>query len=95
MDKLFPSDEYTNRDTWRMYLPHALEILRREESQEVKERYTLLSKVGKCILADGRAKEAIILFGAVCAWNESHYNEEHPDRLESQHTLAQAYQYNS
>ncbi|KAJ5289228.1 hypothetical protein N7478_002258 [Penicillium angulare] len=94
MDKRFPSDEYTNRDTWRIYLPHALEILRREESQDMGERYTLLSKVGKCILADGRAKEAVTILGNVCAWNESHYDEEQCDRLASQHELARAYQSN-
>ncbi|KAJ5330355.1 hypothetical protein N7476_000138 [Penicillium atrosanguineum] len=94
MDKCFPSDEYTNRETWRMYLPHALEILRREESKDTSERYSLLSKVGNCVLADGRAKEAVAFFGDVCAWNESHYNEEHPDRLASQHDLAGAYRSN-
>ncbi|KAJ6063491.1 uncharacterized protein N7446_007611 [Penicillium canescens] len=94
IDKLFPSDEYTNRDTWRMYLPHALEILRREESQDVSEKYSLLSKVGNCVLADGRAKEAVTFFRNVCAWNESHYDEEHPSRLVSQHVLAGAYQSN-
>ncbi|KAJ5881757.1 uncharacterized protein N7529_000429 [Penicillium soppii] len=94
MDKRFPSDEYKHRDTWRIYLPHALEILRREESQDLSERYTLLSKVGKCLLADGRAKEAVSIFGNVCAWNESHYDEEHPSRLASQHELAGAYESN-
>ncbi|KAJ5148261.1 hypothetical protein N7526_001613 [Penicillium atrosanguineum] len=54
----------------------------------------LLSKVGNCVLADGRAKEAVAFFGDVCAWNESHYNEEHPDRLASQHDLAGAYRSN-
>jgi tetratricopeptide (TPR) repeat protein len=91
MDKRFPSDEYTNRDTWRMYLPHALEILRREESQDMSERYSLLSKVGRCILADGRTKEAVTFFEDVCAWNERQYHEEHPSRLASQHQLAGAY----
>ncbi|KAJ5186125.1 hypothetical protein N7491_006004 [Penicillium cf. griseofulvum] len=90
----FPSDEYTNRDTWRMYLPHALEILRREESQDVSERYSLLSKVGNCVLADGRAKEAVTFFGKVCVWKGSHYDEEHPSRLASQHELAKAYKSN-
>ncbi|KAJ5915545.1 hypothetical protein N7466_011478 [Penicillium verhagenii] len=94
MDKRFPSDEYTNRDTWRMYLPHTLEILRREESQDLSERYTLLSKVGDCLLTDGRAKEAVTAFGNVCAWNEKHYDEEHPSRLGSQHELASAYKSN-
>ncbi|KAJ5597671.1 hypothetical protein N7537_007755 [Penicillium hordei] len=94
LDKRFPSDEYTNRDTWRMYLPHALEILRREESQGVSERYSLLSKVGKCVLADGRAKEAVSFLKTVCAWNGSNYDEEHLSRLKSQHELAYAYESN-
>ncbi|KAJ5089799.1 hypothetical protein N7532_008483 [Penicillium argentinense] len=94
IDKCFPSDEYTNRETWRILLPHALKILRREENKDVSERYSLLSKVGNCVLADGRAKEAVTLFGDVCAWNESHYDEEHPSRLASQHELARAYQSN-
>ncbi|OQE41176.1 hypothetical protein PENCOP_c005G05928 [Penicillium coprophilum] len=94
MDKCFPSDEHTNRGTWRMYLPHALEILRREESQDVSERYSLLFKVGKCVLADGRTKEAVSLFGEMCAWNESQYDEEHASRLASQHVLAGAYRSN-
>ncbi|KAJ5938174.1 hypothetical protein N7454_004516 [Penicillium verhagenii] len=91
IDKRFPSNEYTNRDIWRMYLPHALEILRREESQDLSERYTLLSKIGDCLLADGRAKEAVTIFRNVCVWKESYCDEEHPDRLVSQHDLASAY----
>ncbi|OQD87919.1 hypothetical protein PENSOL_c075G11890 [Penicillium solitum] len=94
MDKCFPSDEYTNRERWRKYLPHALEVLKREESKDLSERYSLLSKVGDCVLADGRAKEAVTFFEDVCAWNEKHYDEEYPSRLASQHTLAGAYYYN-
>ncbi|KAJ6105164.1 hypothetical protein N7523_010238 [Penicillium sp. IBT 18751x] len=94
MDKCFPSDEYTNREIWRKYLPHALKVLKREESKYLSERYSLLSKVGGCVLADGRAKEAVSVFGDVCAWNESQYDEEHPSRLVSQHELARAYLFN-
>ncbi|KAJ5638937.1 hypothetical protein N7528_001327 [Penicillium herquei] len=94
MEKCFPSDDYTNRNIWRRYLPHALEILRREEVQNMSERYTLISKVGKCMLADGRVKESVTLFGEVCTWNESKCDEEHPSRLASQHELAGAYKSN-
>ncbi|KAJ5740078.1 hypothetical protein N7533_012862 [Penicillium manginii] len=94
MDKCFPSAEYTNRETWRICLPHALRILRREENKDISERYSLLLKVGKCVLADGRAKEAVTFFEDVCAWGERHYNEEHPSRLTSQHELAGAYESN-
>ncbi|KAJ5641911.1 hypothetical protein N7490_005911 [Penicillium lividum] len=92
MDKCFPSADYKNRDKWRMCLPHALEVLRREESQNLPERYGLLSKVGACILADGRAKDAVIYFGYVCLWMESHFDEGNHTRLVSQRNLANAYQ---
>lgn len=39
-------------------------------------------------------KKLSLFFGNVCAWNESHYDEEHPSRLASQHELARAYQSN-
>ncbi|KAJ5290346.1 uncharacterized protein N7443_010599 [Penicillium atrosanguineum] len=94
IEECFPSDEYTNRGTWREYLPHALEILKREESKDLSERYSLLSKVGDCVLADGRAKESVTFFQDVCVWNESNCDEEHPSRLASQHELARAYQFN-
>ncbi|KAJ6010642.1 hypothetical protein N7451_002054 [Penicillium sp. IBT 35674x] len=45
-------------------------------------------------IADGRAKEAVILFEDVCAWYKSHYDEEHPSRLASQHAVARAYEFN-
>ncbi|KAJ5984268.1 hypothetical protein N7481_006367 [Penicillium waksmanii] len=94
MDKCFPSAKYTNRETWRTCLPHALEILTRDENKDISERYSLLFKVGRCVLADGRAKEAVTFFEDVCAWDERHHDEEHPDRLASQHNLAGAYQSN-
>ncbi|KAF3390263.1 Nephrocystin-3 [Penicillium rolfsii] len=92
MARCFPSDEYTNREKWRIYLPHALQILRREESSDISERYSLLSKVGKCVLADGRPKEAVNLLREVYAWSQNHHDEEHPYRLASQHDLALAYE---
>ncbi|KAJ5727537.1 hypothetical protein N7493_005357 [Penicillium malachiteum] len=59
INKCFPSHEYANRGVWRKYLPHALEILGKEESKDLRDRYRLLSKAGQCIFADGRAKEAV------------------------------------
>jgi tetratricopeptide (TPR) repeat protein len=94
MDKCFPSDEYTNRATWRIYLPHALGILSREENKDLSERYSLHSKVGECILADGRVKEAVAAFKEVCVWKEASYDEEHPSRLMSEYILASAYRSN-
>ncbi|KAJ6030968.1 hypothetical protein N7460_010030 [Penicillium canescens] len=86
IDKLFPSDEYTNRDTWRMYLPHALEILRREESQD--------HVLAGAYQSNGQIKQAVELLEHVVAVGERTLDEEHPDRLASQHVLAQAYESN-
>jgi tetratricopeptide (TPR) repeat protein len=93
MESCFPSDEYTNREKWRIYLPHAFGILWREEIRDLRERFSLLFKAVKCILADGRAKEADNLLGDVDAWTQSHYDEEDPDRPVSQHEPAGADQF--
>ncbi|KAJ5721763.1 uncharacterized protein N7483_009697 [Penicillium malachiteum] len=90
----FPSEEYKNREIWRMYLPHACEILKKNESKDLRARYMLLSKIGKCIRADGRATEAITFFEDAYAWHKNLYTNEHPDRLSSQYDLARAYRSN-
>ncbi|KAJ6144600.1 hypothetical protein N7470_008495 [Penicillium chermesinum] len=94
MNRCFPSDEHTERKIWRRYMPHALQVLRREENKDMSERYSLLTKVGNCILADGRAKEAINSFHEVYIRNQSLFDEEHPSRLASQRNLARAYEFN-
>jgi hypothetical protein len=68
MEGCFPSDDYTNREIWRAYLPHALQVIRLDEDKDISERYLLLSKVAYCISADGRAKDAISYFEEVNAW---------------------------
>ncbi|KAJ5717540.1 hypothetical protein N7488_003186 [Penicillium malachiteum] len=90
VNKCFLSDEYINHEIWRIYLLHALEILGKVESKNLYDRYRLLSKVGKCIRADGRAKEAVPFFEESYAWDESQYSNEHPYRLVSHHELAQS-----
>ncbi|KAJ5634214.1 hypothetical protein N7528_002056 [Penicillium herquei] len=94
MNKCFPSEEYKNRETWRMYLPHALEILRKEEIKDLRDRYILMSQIGKCLRADGRAKEAVPFFEDAYAWNKTQYDNENPHRLNSQYDLARAYRSN-
>lgn len=92
MEKLFRSIDYNKPNSWRPYLPHARALLRRTETQGMDERYNLLGGVGGCLLADGRAKEAVECFEEKLAWEESHYDEEHPCRLVSQYGLAYAYE---
>ncbi|KAJ6028290.1 hypothetical protein N7540_003866 [Penicillium herquei] len=94
MNQCFPSHQYTNREVWRIYLPHALEILTKEESNDLHDRYKLLSKIGKFLEVDGRAKEALPFFKDAYAWCKSQYSHEHPSRLISQHELARSYQSN-
>ncbi|KAJ5631551.1 uncharacterized protein N7484_011651 [Penicillium longicatenatum] len=93
MDDCFPSDEFTCREVWRTYLPHTLKLIHRCESKGTNERYSLLAKAGGCAMAESRAKEAIGLFEEVSMWQKSQHDEEqHTDRLLSQHALAEAYE---
>ncbi|CAL5870085.1 uncharacterized protein PFLUO_LOCUS4319 [Penicillium psychrofluorescens] len=92
MERVFPSDEHKNREIWRAYLPHAVKILRHDETQDMDERYELTHWVARCLLMDSRTREAVGYFESHSRWTESHLDdEEHPDRLSSQHNLARAY----
>jgi tetratricopeptide (TPR) repeat protein len=94
LEEIFPNDDHTNRDKWKAYLPHALGLLGKEEVQGIRQRYELLYKVSMCLLADGRATEAVQYLEKRCNWQKREYDEEHPSRLASQHELARAYQAN-
>ncbi|KAL6228690.1 hypothetical protein BDW75DRAFT_143238 [Aspergillus navahoensis] len=94
LEEIFPDDDYTNREKWKTYLPHALRVLGRDEVRGIRQRYELLYKVSICLLADGRATEAVQYLEECCNWDKRKYDKEHPDRLASQHELACAYQAN-
>ncbi|KAJ6084279.1 hypothetical protein N7486_011079 [Penicillium sp. IBT 16267x] len=93
MDECFPSDEYYNFESCRSHLPHALKIIRRDESKGISEKYSLLIKVGDCAWAEGREKEALSFFEDASIWQGSQHQHDdgHPDRLFSEHALANAY----
>ncbi|OQV11228.1 hypothetical protein CLAIMM_15091, partial [Cladophialophora immunda] len=91
---VFPSDDYSQRDRWRAYLPHALRLLQRDDTADLVERYDLYLKVGLCLQVDGRIKEAVRYFQECYDWRREHLNEDHPSRLASQHALAGAYRAN-
>jgi tetratricopeptide (TPR) repeat protein len=91
MDECFPSDENYNYEKCRAYLPHAIQVIRRDESKSTSERYSLLIKVGDFVSTVGREKEALGFFEDASMWHESQHNEEHPDRQFSDHALANAY----
>jgi tetratricopeptide (TPR) repeat protein len=88
---VFPSDDYENRDLWREYLPHALRVLQRSTGPDIDERYDLYVRVGRCLEADGRIKEAVKCFEMCYEWRKGHFMEDHASRLASQHALAGAY----
>jgi tetratricopeptide (TPR) repeat protein len=90
MEGCFPSDDYTNREIWRAYLPHALQILGLDEDRDIRERYLLLYQIAYCVSADGRKKDAVGYFEEVNAWL-TRQPEDHIDRLMCQHKLARAY----
>ena len=89
---VFPPSDCTHRKLWRSYLQHALRPFWNNTAPEIKERYELCLKVGMCLLEDGRTKDAIRCFEVDLRWRESHYHDEHPSRLRTQHELARAYQ---
>ncbi|KAJ5532275.1 hypothetical protein N7494_008827 [Penicillium frequentans] len=89
MDECFPSYENYNLENCRAYLPHALKIIRRAESQGISERYSLLIKVGDFAYLEGREKEALSFFEDASTWHKSQNDEE--NRQFSEHALANAY----
>ncbi|KAL4735941.1 hypothetical protein BDV11DRAFT_173357 [Aspergillus similis] len=91
LEDIFPSYDYTNRNTWKAYLPHALVLLGKDEAQHNDRGYQLLFKVSQCLLADGRPREAVKYLEQYDKWREKYFGKEHPSRLASQHELAVAY----
>lgn len=43
--RVFPSDEYENRDLWREYLPHALKVLESSYGEDLAERYDFVRRL--------------------------------------------------
>ncbi len=56
---VFPSCHYTNRETWREYLPHAFRVLHNSKELDTQARAVLLFSVGTCLGVDGRTEEAV------------------------------------
>lgn len=92
--EIFPSNDYSNRFIWREYLPHVFRLLGNTKRLDTEPRYKLCLSVGSCLQADGRIREAVSWLSECFWWQQSHFAEDHPDRLASQHALALAYQAN-
>ena len=90
--EIFPSDNYTNRATWREYFPHAFLSLRNTKALDIKARFDLCMAVGRCLRVDRRVGEAAVWLSECFLWRQSRFPEDNPSRLASQHELASVYQ---
>ncbi|KAK3905061.1 hypothetical protein C8A05DRAFT_41968 [Staphylotrichum tortipilum] len=90
----FPSDDQTNRNLWREYLPHAFRVLQHSKELDIEEKSDLLFWIGRCLSVDGRIKEAVRSLEEACQWRNRHFAEDNPSRLASQHALAETYKAN-
>jgi tetratricopeptide (TPR) repeat protein len=88
---VFPSNDYENREAWRASLPHALRLLEGGQECNAKERSEPCLLVRRCMHVDGRIREAVRWLEESCRWRER-LDEDDPDLLLSQHTLAIAYE---
>jgi tetratricopeptide (TPR) repeat protein len=96
LTKIFPIDNYSNREIWRAYLPHVTRMetewarVDADLGGSVEEKSKLCLQVGKCLLFDGRTKEALHWLSE-CFRITSKLAKAHPSRLASQHELARTY----
>ncbi|KAK1633204.1 hypothetical protein BDP81DRAFT_473894 [Colletotrichum phormii] len=90
--EIFPTYSYGDRARWREYMPHALKVLNESTEVEMNKKLRLYSRVGWCLLEDGRTKEAVKLLKQAVEVQECTLDEGHPHRLTSQQVLASAYQ---
>jgi tetratricopeptide (TPR) repeat protein len=88
---VFPSAEDAKREMWRAYLPHGQRLLQRSGECRSEVRYDLIAKVGRCLCADRRFREAVGYLEEVCQWQRECSEEEDASRLASEHWLAKAY----
>lgn len=94
LDKVFQSDVWEKRDLWRAHLPHVLHVYRAHRQIDPISVSNLGYWAGRCLLQDGRHKEAYTVVEQVAKIRETTLAQEHPDRLASQGLLATAYQAN-
>lgn len=87
---VFPFCDYDNREVWRAYLPHALQLLEGRHGCSIDEISELCLSVGQCLYVDGRIKDAVRWLKESCRRREA-LDENNSGRLLSQYELAGAY----
>ncbi|KAL2864142.1 uncharacterized protein BJX67DRAFT_225831 [Aspergillus lucknowensis] len=61
--QVFPNNNHENQKIWRKYLPHALSMINEEAFKTEQRRYVkLIRNIARCLQADGRYNEAVMLF---------------------------------
>jgi tetratricopeptide (TPR) repeat protein len=92
LEEVFPEAEHMNRSIWRLYLAHALYVLK-QDSLEVdgKGRVELIWRVAWCLYHEGRYKEAESWCLQVIEIRKIVLGKEHPDTLTGIANLAATY----
>lgn len=86
--KVFPSNDWENREVWGEYLPHALRVFMIEHEEGVKDQSMLLQKVLRCL--HDEQVNAVKLLEHMFAVREKVLAKEYPRRLTLQDALSQA-----
>ncbi|KAH7157169.1 hypothetical protein EDB81DRAFT_867930 [Dactylonectria macrodidyma] len=95
-------NEWEHRELWWQYLPHALSIYWSHKAVDALRATELGYWVGRCLYSDGRVRESVKVLNHLAYHSNGQtkaaiallQHVEHPNRLGSQHRLAQAYQAN-
>lgn len=68
LEKVVPMDDHDNQAIWRLYLPHAQQVLASNlVDKGAKHRIALMWRCGRCLYSDGRWVEAQALFTKILA----------------------------
>ncbi|KAK6368008.1 hypothetical protein LTS17_010161 [Exophiala oligosperma] len=89
--RVFPRGLWENREQRRLYLPHALRLLRGERTMELRERYSLLGDVGECLRSESRIREAEMCLEESFFWGQQHLPPDDPHHQYSQCALGLLY----
>ncbi|OGM49971.1 hypothetical protein ABOM_001422 [Aspergillus bombycis] len=92
LNEIFTSNNYTNRQLRREYLPHALVLLGESQFKKQQDTYvSLIQLVGIFLASDGRYNEAENLLSQVMGTQKQVLGPEHPATLASIVNLASIY----
>jgi tetratricopeptide (TPR) repeat protein len=88
--ELFPKVVHENKDKWTLYMPHTRTLCAFDIGGDMKERYSLLEKMGLCLMADGKYNEAVKAKSSVVFWREKKLGSLHEDTLRAYNRLGGA-----